>query len=124
MFLKLGRKKEAEEIFRQLLTLNPETYSYHHGLACALDIYETASAPATYTVDQVSKLTALYDELSKEFPRAAAVERIPLTFTSGADFETRLIAYLQKRLRKGIPSLFRDLRALYNGNYSAVDVFF
>ena len=52
-------------------------------------------------------------ELAGEFKRCAAVDRIPLNFLEGNAFKERADTYLRERLRRGVPSLFRDMSALY-----------
>jgi peptide alpha-N-acetyltransferase len=101
MMIQLGKKAEAEVVFRKLLTINPENYNYHHGLAKSLDIADEAS------------LTTLYAGLAVEFPKIDAIERLPLDFSTGAAFEALVGKYIQARMRRGIPSLFRDLRDLH-----------
>lgn len=113
LLVKLGRAPEAERDFRALLSANPENHAYHYQLAQALGITNTPTAPDSYTAEQSSQLVELYQTLAVQFPRCAAVQRLPLNFLSGAAFEAAADAYLQTRLRKGVPSLFRDMRALY-----------
>lgn len=64
---------------RRLLTVNPDNYRVHDGLRGALGL---APGPdGSYTPAQRAELAALYAELAGEFPRSAAVQRIPLDFT-------------------------------------------
>lgn len=60
------------------------------------------------------ELLAHYAELEKSFPRSMACKRIPLDFISGQRFRCRFDAYVRSWLRKGIPSLFNDVRSLYS----------
>ena len=59
-------------------------------------------------------LKSLYAELARAHPNAEFCARAPLDFTSGADFENALREYVTVPLRKGVPSLFRELAGLYS----------
>eukprot|EP01006_Ploeotia_vitrea_P038619 TRINITY_DN66257_c12_g1_i1.p1 TRINITY_DN66257_c12_g1~~TRINITY_DN66257_c12_g1_i1.p1 ORF type:complete len:1066 (-),score=592.35 TRINITY_DN66257_c12_g1_i1:53-2875(-) len=80
-------------------------------------------APVAYPVDELTKLKQLYAELGEKYPKCHAVKRIPLNFLSGdsAEFREALDQYVRAPLRKGVPSLFRDLTSLY-GDASKVRV--
>jgi peptide alpha-N-acetyltransferase len=113
LHLALKRNSIAEREYRALLKINAENYAYHYGLACALGIISQPSASQTFSDDESKQLGSLYAELKKEFPDTTAVDRIPLNFLKGAPFETAINNYFTRSVRKGIPSLFRDLRSLY-----------
>ena len=69
----------------------------------------------TTNENTVSSLLTLYSELKALYPKAVALERLPLDFLPSVhpEFSSRLLAYMQTRLKKGLPSLFRDIRGLY-----------
>ena len=69
----------------------------------------------TTKADTVSSLLKLYAELKVLYPKSVGLDRLPLDFLSAThpEFRTRLSAYMSPRLRKGLPSLFRDIRGLY-----------
>lgn len=69
---------------------------------------------AALTEDQLQRLSQLYEDLSKEFPKSDMIQRFPLDFTSGDLFAQKAAAYLKPRLRKGVPSLFIDIKPLYS----------
>jgi len=48
-----------------------------------------------------------------EFPKALAVQRIPLDFLEGSIFQSHASRFLLMALRKGIPSLFSSLKPIY-----------
>lgn len=73
----------------------------------------------------------LLDDLSSHFPRATAPVRLSLAvaeggpllmqsqcsrlmFTTGDEFKERVHTYIVDRLRRGIPSLFVDIKGLYS----------
>ncbi len=70
-FLKVGRKEEAEKIFRELNKRNPENHSYYHQLEVALG------------AETVEQKLAMYAEFREKFPKAQTPERLPLNIASG-----------------------------------------
>jgi len=106
--LKLNRLPESERIYRDLLSLNPDNHQYHKGLRLALGIEGT-----TLTETQMKDFLKVYEELSTQHPKSDSVHRIPLDYLTGDTFKTKLHEYAAPRIRKGIPSLFVDLKSLY-----------
>ncbi|KAJ5217293.1 N-terminal acetyltransferase A complex subunit n.t1.c1 [Penicillium chermesinum] len=83
--LRLDRKEEAAEAYTALLERNPENSVYYNGLILAKGIAESDH----------NALKALYDEW-------------------GDDFKQAVDAYLQRMLKKGVPSLFANIKSLYD----------
>ena len=83
------------------------------------------SSNSPSVVCQVEKLVALYDELSGLAPRARAPKRILLDILPAGHsrFKPTLDKYLRAGLRKGVPSLFADVRPLYrhSGKKEVID---
>lgn len=102
--LRLDRKTDAEAAYAALLDRNPENSHYYEGLIKAKDIAE----------DDHKALKALYDEFADKFPRGDAPRRIPLEFLEGDDFKAAADSYLKQMLRKGVPSLFANIKLLYD----------
>ncbi|GKZ18472.1 hypothetical protein AbraIFM66951_003350 [Aspergillus brasiliensis] len=102
--LRLDRKAEAEAAYIALLDRNPENSLYYDALVRAKDI------PA----DDIKAKKAVYDSWVEKFPRGDAARRIPLDFLEGDDFKQAADAYLQRMLKKGVPSLFANIKALYS----------
>ena len=128
LFLALGRHAEAFDEFLALLVVNPESYVSHSGLQAAFFGWPVdallssgcvlrAARPGVLSPAQVDALAALYVALSARLPRCRAVTRILLDVLPAehALFRPLLGAYLRVALRKGIPSLFSDLKTLYRG---------
>jgi len=67
---------------------------------------------ATSDADQ-EKLNAEYKDLQEKYPKSNAVKRIPLNFLTGQRFKTAFGMYVKPFLRKGVPSLFSDIKPLY-----------
>lgn len=101
--LRLGRKSEAEEAYNALLERNSENSVYYNGLIQAKGIPE----------EDHKTLKALYDQWVEKNPRGDAARRIPLDFLEGEDFKQAADAYLQRMLKKGVPSLFANIKILY-----------
>lgn len=100
--LKLGRKKEAEAAYRALLDRNAEYRVYYNGLISAMGIDGNIEA-----------LKSLYAQYQTKNPRGDAASRIPLDFLEGDDFRDAADTYIQRMLRRGVPSTFANLKALY-----------
>jgi peptide alpha-N-acetyltransferase len=65
------------------------------------------------TVEEEEAVVEFFDGLMRDHPKSDSLERLLLYFLSGERFKKRCDTYLRKRLRKGIPSLFRMIRPLY-----------
>lgn len=101
--LRLGRKAETEEAYTALLERNAENSIYYNGLIQAKGI------PA----DDHKALKALYDQWVEKYPRGDAARRIPLDFLEGEEFKQTADVYMQRMLKKGVPSLFANIKVLY-----------
>ncbi|KAG0593029.1 hypothetical protein M758_1G292200 [Ceratodon purpureus] len=111
LYLQTNRLAEAEEIYRKLLDVNPDNYHYYEGLQKCLGLMPDGKV---YTSEQVEKLVKVYDGLREKYPRSAAAKRIPLDFLEGDAFKAAVSLYVRPFLKKGVPSLFTDLRPLYS----------
>eukprot|EP00475_Leptophrys_vorax_P035353 TRINITY_DN5816_c0_g1_i4.p1 TRINITY_DN5816_c0_g1~~TRINITY_DN5816_c0_g1_i4.p1 ORF type:complete len:831 (-),score=257.18 TRINITY_DN5816_c0_g1_i4:88-2580(-) len=107
LLLRLGKLEEAQQLYSHLIDINPDCLDYHRGLHSALGW----TVPLNEA--QVKHFVELYSDLKAKHPKVNQIDRIPLDFLGGQGFAERVESYLIKRLRKGIPSLFRDLRPLY-----------
>ncbi|KAI3463358.1 hypothetical protein Pfo_020021 [Paulownia fortunei] len=108
---KLCRLDEGEELYRILLSMNPDNYRYYEGLQRCMGLYSTNGQ---YSSDEIGRLEALYESLSKQYSRSSAVKRIPLDFLNAEKFRAASENYIRPFLTKGIPSLFSDLSPLYD----------
>ncbi|KAI5063900.1 hypothetical protein GOP47_0020570 [Adiantum capillus-veneris] len=111
LFLKLNRMKEAEEAYFMLLDINSENYRYHEGVQKSLGI----SIDSVYQGGdvQAEELTELYSNLQIKYPKSVAIKRIPFDFLEIGSFRLAVDKYMRPLLRKGVPSLFSDLKSLY-----------
>ncbi|GAB1216303.1 hypothetical protein ATERTT37_005516 [Aspergillus terreus] len=101
--LRLGKLAEAEAAYTALLDRNPENSIYYDALIKAKGIPE----------NDHKALKAVYDSWVEKCPRGDAPRRIPLDFLEGEDFKQAANAYLQRMLKKGVPSLFANIKSLY-----------
>lgn len=101
MLLKLGRLKEASEVFRNLIDWNAENWCYYEGLEKALQLRS------------LDERLQLYEEVSKQHPRAVSPRRLPLSFAPGKKFRELMDKFLRPNFSKGCPPLFTTLKSLY-----------
>ncbi|KAF9887782.1 hypothetical protein FE257_009588 [Aspergillus nanangensis] len=102
--LRLGRNAEAEAAYTTLLDRNSENSIYYDALIRAKGIAK----------DDHKTLKAVYDSWVEKCPRGDAPRRIPLDFLEGDEFKQAADVYLQRMLKKGVPSLFANIKALYS----------
>ncbi|EXJ59241.1 acetyltransferase [Cladophialophora yegresii CBS 114405] len=100
---RLGRKSEAEAAYAELLHRNPDDSAYYDGWISNKGLKD---GPAL-------EIKKAYDELAEKFPRADLPRRRPLDVLSGDDFRQAADQYLQRMLRKGVPSTFANIKHLY-----------
>ncbi|KAL1780933.1 N-alpha-acetyltransferase 16, auxiliary subunit [Sigmodon hispidus] len=101
MLLKLGRLKEASEVFKNLIDCNAENWCYYEGLEKALQLHS------------VDERIQIYEEISEQHPRAVSPRRLPLNFVSGKKFRELMDKFLRLNFSKGCPPLFTTLKSLY-----------
>jgi len=113
----LGRHADAESIYRGLLRRNPEHYGYHAGLqACVLKSERAVESWLHEEVDASAEaaLKALYAELMHQHPKSSVTRRLPMDFARDpSHFRVAVKTNLLPLLRKGVPSLFADLKPMY-----------
>ncbi|KAJ2616185.1 hypothetical protein H4S08_000890 [Coemansia sp. RSA 1365] len=107
LLLKVDRKEAAAMAYQDLIERNPENNDYIVGyLACnGLDM--------TRTEDQDAALEVL-EGLQHQFPSSNRLRSVPLIFCNGENFIKAAEVVAKHALRKGIPSLFSNMKALYD----------
>jgi N-alpha-acetyltransferase 15/16, NatA auxiliary subunit len=75
---------------------------------------DTKHITQEYTTQEADILDQMYTQLAQEYPKSAAIKRMPLNFLTGDAFRHRLSQHLEHGIRKGVPSLFREMRSLYS----------
>jgi len=139
LLLLKGDFVQARTMWRNiLLNYSTENYATHRGWQCALleldnvtvrqvlglkalDLVHTVLGD-NLTNERRQVLTEAYKELAAEKPRSRAINRIPLTFLAGADFEAALTLYMNKMIEEGVPALGADLSSFYTVREDAVCV--
>ncbi|KAF9690047.1 hypothetical protein SADUNF_Sadunf01G0155300 [Salix dunnii] len=110
LLVKLGRLEEAAELYKALLSINPDNYRYCEGLQRCVGLYSENGLSSSDT----DQLDALYKSLGQQYTWSSAVKRIPLDFLQGDKFRKAADNYIRPLLTKGVPSLFSDLSPLYD----------
>uniref|UniRef100_A0A8B9SAK6 N(alpha)-acetyltransferase 16, NatA auxiliary subunit n=1 Tax=Apteryx owenii TaxID=8824 RepID=A0A8B9SAK6_APTOW len=101
VLLKLGRLKEAGQVYKELIERNAENWYYYEGL-------EKALQPST-----LEERLQIYEDVNKRHPRAVSPRRLPLNFVSGEKFRELMDKFLRVNFSKGCPPLFTTLKSLY-----------
>ncbi|KAJ2078623.1 hypothetical protein H4R24_004349 [Coemansia sp. RSA 988] len=106
LLLKVNRKEAAAMAYQDLIERNPENHDYIVGyLACnGLDM--------TCAQDQDATLEVI-EGLQHQFPFSNRLRSVPLIFCDGDNFIKVAEVLAKYALRKGIPSLFANVRVLY-----------
>jgi peptide alpha-N-acetyltransferase len=112
VLVKLGHLDDGQEIYRVLLSMNPDNYRYYEGLQKCCGLY--AEESGEYSSEQIDQLEELYKSLRLQYKKSSAVKRIPLDFLNGEKFREAANSYMKPLLTKGVPSLFSDLSRLYD----------
>ncbi|XP_045143025.1 N-alpha-acetyltransferase 16, NatA auxiliary subunit [Echinops telfairi] len=110
MLLKLGRLKEASEVFKNLIDRNAENWYYYEGLEKALQLSSLGPFLPHGTLEERIQV---YEEISKQHPRAISPRRLPLNLVPGEKFRELMDKFLRVNFSKGCPPLFTTLKSLY-----------
>ena len=102
-----GGFDEAAALYSKLFSINPDNYDYHNSLI------ECQNAKLKKERDS-EEMLQYYMELAKKYPDSTACKRIPLDFLVGNAFEQALNEFIKPYIQEGIPSLFSELKPLYN----------
>ena len=101
--LELKRRSEAEAAYRELLSRNSDYRAYYDGLMAAVDPEGS----------NMQRRREICEEYVLKNPRGDAARRIPLDFLEGDAFREVADSYLKHMLKKGVPSTFANIKALY-----------
>ncbi|KAK0523394.1 hypothetical protein OC842_006160 [Tilletia horrida] len=106
-YQKLGNSTEAAKLWQRLFKRNPEEKSYVLGLLEARGIKQGTSS--------ASDVQAAFKAIESSVPRSNAARRQLLSFLpAGEEFKAEADAYFLAAIRRGVPSLFNDLKSLYS----------
>ncbi|PSR74379.1 hypothetical protein PHLCEN_2v9887 [Hermanssonia centrifuga] len=106
---KLGSTDDAEHTWQALLEQNADSYDYYKGF------FTNRGIDLNHITDEnrVQTLQA-FREFTTQLPRAATPRRLALSVSTGDEFKELAESYLVAGLKKGIPSLFADIKSLYD----------
>ncbi|KAG0242048.1 N-alpha-acetyltransferase 16, NatA auxiliary subunit-like protein [Mortierella sp. GBAus27b] len=107
-YLALGRQEEAAETYRALLAHNPDNLAYFDGLRKSIGL-----GADQLSAEEQTKVLEMFKGLQTEYPRSNAAKRLPLRYATGDAFVKIADGYLRNMLRKGVPSLFVNIKTLY-----------
>lgn len=102
--LKSGIHETGVKIYEGLIKRNPENSLYYS------KFIEAKQA------NKVEEIIEIYKEFQALYPSAICPKRLPLNVASGDSFRALVDDYLRHGLRKGVPPLFVNIRALYTDN--------
>ena len=102
--LKLEKKAEAARAYAMLLDRNPDDSTYYDALISSKGLGK----------GDEGAIKELYETWATKFPRSDLPRRRPLDFLSGNAFRDAADSYLQRMLRKGVPSTFANIKHLYS----------
>lgn len=98
------KSNDAEHAWRVLIEHNPDSLEYYHGYLSNQGVDHSA---------EPARALQILSELSALVPKAAIPKRLTLTIAIGEQFGKFSREYLLAGLKKGIPSLFVDIKPLY-----------
>lgn len=100
-----------------LVNRMPDNEKYHELMHESMNTkVSLMEPPMKRSEEDIAKLKTLYDALQKKHAKSSVCKRYPLQIVNdSSEFESLLAEYIQKPLRKGVPSLFADISSLYGG---------
>ncbi|EIW67336.1 hypothetical protein M231_02521 [Tremella mesenterica] len=109
MLLRLGKKEEAEESWRVLLEQNSDSHDNYKGFL------RTRGLSISPTLDDTSreKVAEILAGFAQSYPRSSAPKRMQLDVLQGDAFRSFARPYIITGLERGIPSLFVDVKGVY-----------
>lgn len=108
--MKMGEMKEASIVYRTLVKRNPDNFIYYKLLEVSLGIQGN---------NKIRK--ALYEKLSKFYPRCEPPKYIPLTFIQDeTELTKKLEEYILPQLKRGVPATFSNVKPLYQKRGSII----
>ncbi|KAF9116161.1 N-alpha-acetyltransferase 16, NatA auxiliary subunit [Mortierella sp. AM989] len=106
--LALGRGEEAKTAYDILIAHNPDNFAYFDGLRKSVGL-----GGENLSADDQDKILDMFKSLQQSYPRSNATKRLPLRYATGDAFVKIADEYLRSMLRKGVPSLFVNIKTLY-----------
>jgi len=108
LLVNLNRKEEAEKVYRELFDRNSNSDNYLQNIFKCNNInLETPSD------DDVKKIIEITKELLEKYPKSLVLERVPLIYLKGEEFNAEIKKYLKTYFIKCVPSLFNNIKDIY-----------
>ena len=113
-----GAKDIAE---KSLINRIPDNEKFHELMHESMQLKESkfvslVDPPMKRNEEDVARLKTLYDALQTKHAKSSVCKRYPLQIVNDSnEFDSLLAKYIQKPLKKGVPSLFADISSLYGG---------
>lgn len=109
--MKMDRLNDAQLVIRKLLKRNPDNLGYYNDLIKCLKIE-----------DKPDLKLKVFEKLAKFYPKSDLPKFLPLTFLQGDQFITYLRTYLSGLFKRGVPSVFSNIKPLYKNvlNHKAI----
>lgn len=109
ILLALGKNTEAAKLLEdQLIARNQENYLYYEQLERALNLDPN---------DELLRLK-FYQSIQKKYPRSKVPQKIPLSFLMSPQLFSPIVdEYLRAGIRKFLPSLFTNIKPVYDYDY-------
>ncbi|KAJ7057790.1 NMDA receptor-regulated protein 1-domain-containing protein [Mycena amicta] len=114
---------EAEHAWRVLVEHNPECYDYYRGYLANMGLSLGISVSSPRNCSSITRKTSVRTTLpvhypfSRNSPRNYLAQRHPrrlsLSIAFGEHFKQLVNPYILTGLKKGVPSLFSDIKSLY-----------
>ncbi|KAF8842021.1 N-terminal acetyltransferase A, auxiliary subunit [Paxillus ammoniavirescens] len=98
----------AEQLWQDLIDQNCDNHDYYRGFLTNAGIDFD-----NLTEESRAKALEILAQFSTKNPKANTPRRLALTVAQGDKFKELVTPYLERALRKGIPSLFSDIKKLY-----------
>jgi peptide alpha-N-acetyltransferase len=105
--LRLKRVEEATLAYQELLKTNPDSKFYIERLL------ECDNLLGELTEEDQTRLLVKFEDLCRDYPRSHLLKYLPLKHLNDESFKGKVKEYLKANLRKGVPSLFSNLKNLY-----------
>jgi peptide alpha-N-acetyltransferase len=106
--VKLGKKNEGEKYYKQLFERNSNCDSYLQNIFKCNDI--NLENPSE---DDVKKILEINKELLEKYPKSLILQRTPLKYLKGEEFNNEVKNYLKTYFIKCVPSLFTSMKDIY-----------
>lgn len=122
LYLAKGNLKEANEIYTELIRINPDNQQYHTAYQTTKQ-YSSLLITDTSNTQQSTKLhdfVASYIGMLRNHPRCRTLLWILLRClpSSYPLYEPIARSYIRSTLRKGIPALYTELKQIYKLNHT------